>query len=813
LKKILFLFIALHATVCAAQPQAGVVAGVIEIQLQPETAEQVHQLHQTRRLNATPGQLQVGIRRFDELNTRFGAASLERIFPDAGEHEEKHRRAGLHLWYRLHFNKSSNTREAVKAYGALDEINAVSEVYPIKRIQSVPAADALPAEPVPAAAGNDPYFSEQWHYHNTGQTGTAGVDINLPEAWDITTGSTDVIVAVVDGGIDYTHPDIAANMWSGIGRNFINNTNTITPEDHGTHVAGTIAAVSNNGIGVAGIAGGSGSGNGVRLMSCQIFDNDGGDGDAVNAIVYAADHGAVICQNSWGYKEKEIYNSSDLVAIRYFINYAGSSKMKGGIVIFSAGNEGDNGNWYPGAWQEVLSVAAVGPTGRRANYSNYGATVDISAPGGDLQISSRTVLSTIPNGRYGWMQGTSMACPHVSGVAALVLSKFGSETYTPELLRERLLTTASPLPNDSYFESAQMGAGLVNAFKAVSDFVAVTGITLPAEHNVQVGRTDTLHAVVHPADATNQRIQWTSSSPDIAAIDEAKGIVTGVAEGTATITVITGDGGFMATTAVNVLPVFADSIRLAPQKLAINAGATGQVAVLFYPFDVTRKELEWHSKNEAVAAVDENGQITGVSLGNTYIVATTKDGRANKDSCLVTVVQPVTGIRILSDGIIRLVKGDTVTLHATVIPGNAYNKTIFWSSNNTKTVIVKNNILTAKDIGNAIVTVRTEDGNYTATVQVEVFEMEHVPQGFSPNSDGMNDYFVCTLDSRDTYTLSVFDRSGREHYRSSNYKNDWDGIANTGPHSGSKVPGNTYFYTLSAKKSGIVKKGFVVIKY
>ena len=357
-----------------------VLPGVMEIQLQPEIAEQVHQLHQAQRLNVTPGQLQVGVKRFDELNAQYNAVSLERIFPDAGEHEEKHRRAGLHLWYRLKVNESADMHEAVKAYDTLNEISTASVVYPIKRIQAVSAEDAIPAEPVPAATSNDPRFSEQWHYHNTGQTGTADEDINLPEAWDITTGSTDVMVAVVDGGIDYTHPDIAAN-WSGTGWNFINNSSVVTAENHGTHVAGTIAAVSNNGIGVAGIAGGNGSGNGVRLMSCQIFDNNDGNGNAAAAIIYAADNGAVICQNSWGYEEKDVYNSSDLPAIRYFIANAGSSKMKGGIVIFAAGNNHDSGKWYPAAWEEVVAVAAIGPTGRRAWYSNYDTWVDISAPG------------------------------------------------------------------------------------------------------------------------------------------------------------------------------------------------------------------------------------------------------------------------------------------------------------------------------------------------------------------------------------------------------------------------------------------------
>ena len=539
-----------------------VLPGVMEIQLQPEVAEQVHQLHQAQRLNVTPGQLQVGIKRFDELNAQYNAVSLERIFPDAGEHEEKHRRAGLHLWYRLKINQSADMHEAVKAYGTLNEISTASVVYPIKRIQAVPAEDAVPAEPVPAATSNDPRFSEQWHYHNTGQTGTADVDINLPEAWDITTGSTDVMVAVVDGGIDYTHPDLAGNMWSGIGRNFINQSQGVTPEEHGTHVAGTIAAVSNNGTGVAGIAGGSGSGNGIRLMSCQIFDNNDGDGDAARAITYAADHGAVICQNSWGYREKDVYNSSALTAIRYFIANAGSSKMKGGIVIFSAGNGEDNGNWYPAAWEEVVAVAAIGPTGRRASYSNYGTWVDISAPGGDTKVTSRTVLSTIPNSLYGWMQGTSMACPHVSGVAALIVSKYGHANFTPDSVRLRLTGSARSLvPYIGADAPAVMGAGLVDAKAALAPFSYITSINITncPQTPLQTGNTVRLSATFTPETAFDKRIVWSSANTSIATID-SEGLVKALGWGTVTVQARAQTGQAMASCVINVSPIAVESV-------------------------------------------------------------------------------------------------------------------------------------------------------------------------------------------------------------------------------------------------------------
>jgi gliding motility-associated-like protein len=121
--------------------------------------------------------------------------------------------------------------------------------------------------------------------------------------------------------------------------------------------------------------------------------------------------------------------------------------------------------------------------------------------------------------------------------------------------------------------------------------------------------------------------------------------------------------------------------------------------------------------------------------------------------------------------------------------------------------------VTAKQKGAAVITAKTEDGGYKATVSLTVDEAVHAPQGFSPNGDGVNDYFECVLDSRDAYTLNVFDRSGQVYYRSPDYQNDWDGTANTGPHTGHKVPAGTYFYTLSATGSGNAKKGYVIIKY
>ena len=312
---------------------------------------------------------------------------------------------------------------------------------------------------------NDPEYSKQWGYVNTA---SADYDINVHPVWDsYTTGNPNVIVAVVDEGVDITHTDLAANC-SDLNYNAINYNNTVVAGTHGTHVAGTIAAVNNNGIGVCGVSGGDAAKGekGVTIMSCEILrevirngKTQTLNGNSAVAIKWAADHGAVICQNSWGYSydrdgdgklnASELANAlageisaSDKSAIDYFIKYAGcdnngdqlaDSPMKGGLVVFAAGNENIQ-NGVPANYEPIIAVAAIDKNGKKANYSNYGDFVDIAAPGS-------SVYSTLPNGKYGYLSGTSMACPHVSGVAALLVSYLGGPGFTCDELKERILST------------------------------------------------------------------------------------------------------------------------------------------------------------------------------------------------------------------------------------------------------------------------------------------------------------------------------------------------------------------------------------
>lgn len=410
------------------------------------------------------GMVQTKSDALNNLTQELGVTSMRRLFPDAGEFEERTRREGLHRWYKVEYDPANSL---TKADFSLSGVKGIEYVEGQRKIRST-------------AVFNDPMLSNQWHYINATNK---GVDINVEKVWSTyTAGDPKVIVSVVDSGVDLNHEDLAGNTIAGGAdgsKNFTTGGYVINPDDHGTHVAGTIAAVNNNGLGVCGIAGGNAAAGegGVKILSCQIFGENGGDTPA--ALKWGADHGAVISQNSWGYvvdtdedgtisadeleraKNLQI-SSSEKAAVDYFIKYAGcdnsgnqlsASPMKGGVVIFAAGNDGLQYG-APANYDAVIAVGAMGADGKRASFSNYGDWVDIAAPG-------TAIRSTVPGG-YGNMQGTSMACPHVSGVAALVVSYFGGPGFTADMLKERLLNGANP---DILPENAKIGP-LVDALGA-----------------------------------------------------------------------------------------------------------------------------------------------------------------------------------------------------------------------------------------------------------------------------------------------------------------------------------------------------------
>lgn len=525
LKNLLFVFCLALLAGCQKDPDTestpvrdtDKVEGVIRMKLDRETAEALNVIR-TR-----SGRVLTGNISFDELCERYNVTGMERLFADNGC-AERTRKAGLDLWYIIRFEGSAE--QVAEDFGEIAGVNHVEIPRRITKVGGMSRKSGTPwrklmALPKAAPSNypfNDPLFGGQWPLYNDGTINAnaqAGADINVLPAWEKTAGRSDVIVAVVDEGVEYTHPDLAGNMWSGIGKNFCDRDNDdITwGEGHGTHVAGTIAAVSNNGIGISGIAGGTGGGNGAKIMSCEIFHPTDGHYDAnsnatADAIKYAADNGAVICQNSWGYAAGALsydqWSSADRAtkeAIDYFIRYAGMSPdgetqtgpMAGGVVIFAAGNEYSGQPGYPAAYEPCISVAAVSCSYEAAWYTNYGSTIDICAPGGgkganfiyNIDYNEGYNLSTLPtnlkngdrftytdyNGDketttidyvsttagYGYMQGTSMACPHVSGVAALIVSQFGAPGFTNEQLKEKLFSTARDI--DGYQGKVYDGSG------------------------------------------------------------------------------------------------------------------------------------------------------------------------------------------------------------------------------------------------------------------------------------------------------------------------------------------------------------------
>jgi len=415
----------------------------------------------------------------EEVMEDLGVVSFERVFPVDEEFEDRHREAGLHRWYRVRFDGGVPSPEAAERFACLGGVLNARAVNKVKIAEG-------------GTYFNDPMEYRQWHYHNSSPS---WADVNVLPVWrNYTRGSSDVIVSVVDGGIDLTHEDLAAAVvppGDNGSKNFMyNNTGyRIVAHDHGTHVAGTIGAINNNGKGVAGIAGGDAKAGeaGVKLLSCQVFQKDlqgGANFDA--ALVWGADHGAVVSNNSWGHDfvddrgnynkdaaeqshkfylqpNSGYYKDSLKDAIDYFNNYAGKNKsgqqtgpMAGGVVFFAAGNDG-RPYGSPAGYPGCMAVGAITNYGTRSNFSNYGDWVDICAPGVG-------VLSTYPGNTYGEASGTSMACPHVTGVAALVVSYCGGTGFTRDQLWDKMIGGA----NSADLPSSYRIGPLVDALGAIT---------------------------------------------------------------------------------------------------------------------------------------------------------------------------------------------------------------------------------------------------------------------------------------------------------------------------------------------------------
>lgn len=447
------------------------------------------------KINASKGIVQLDIPEMDRLNKAFKLKNASVLFLKSSNFKQQslHEQWGFDLWYDLVFPEKTDVRKLMEAYQQSGLFEVVEPLYKIETTGIKSTQTFIP---------NDARFNDQWSLKNTGQAGgTIGKDIQATDAWDIEKGKPEVIVAMVDRGIEYYHPDLAQNMWSGIGYNFLTNNNVITPETHGTCTAGIVGAVGNNSLGISGIAGGNGQINsGIRLMSCQTFAGsvNGGFGEA---LIWAADHGACIASNSWVFTNANVYRISVLDAIDYFCKYGGGNALQGGIAIFAGGNNGEDRLTYPACYEKVIGVAATNNRDIKSSFSNYGDWVDISAPAGDGNGDGADILTTNIGGGYVYFSGSSACAPQIAGVAALIASKLSGKASASDV-RNILLSTADDISslNPNYIN--KLGSGRVNAFKALQKAQAfLTAYT-----------TNAVASFTASIDCNNIALSWTKNT-------------------------------------------------------------------------------------------------------------------------------------------------------------------------------------------------------------------------------------------------------------------------------------------------------------
>jgi uncharacterized protein YjdB len=556
--------------------------------------------------------------------------------------------------------------------------------------------------------------------------------INTFEAWDYTMGSG-VTVAVLDTGAYVSNSDLGSNITlmpdvalEDTDNDFIGDSADGYDDDngHGTHVTGIIAATANNSFYGSGVAPAS------NVVVYDVFKNyevttTDGDGnivgtgewqfgaftsDIVDAVEQAVAYGAKVINMSFGGYSLD---SAKEDAINYAV-------ANGVIVVCSAGNNSTSQFHTPSDYENAVSVIYTDSNDLIGSVSNFGSEKDISAPGDNI-------ISTYMDG-YASASGTSMASPMIAGVCALILSADPTLTTDPAVIEDPSLTvtrlkallydTVDDLGDpgrDDYY-----GYGRVNAERAV---MAAMDMVYKVELDqdtmtVEIGHTGTLAETISPADADNKNVEWTSGDTGIATVS-GTGVVTGVAEGTTTITVTTQDGSFTDTCEVTVIPVVVTGVSLDKSESTIIIGGTDTLTATVTPEDAANKSVSWTSSNEAVATV-EGGVVTSLTAGETTITVITEDGDFSA-SCTIEVIPiPADGVS-LNKSSTTLYEGASELLSAAVSPDDAANKNVTWESNNTSVATVDSSgMITAVSEGSATITVTTESGSFTDTCSVTV---------------------------------------------------------------------------------------------
>lgn len=418
----------------------------------------------------------------ENIEDKFGVSIVERFDLDP---DLMGPQGGL---VRAKLPHGMNVEQAVKLLQADESVEFAEPNFRIYLEEPTPAADSSMASEQPEKTQPNDLHYKLWGLHNTGQTrGKRGADIEAKKAWEITVGDRDngPIIAVIDSGVDVAHPDLIQNLWTNPGEipgDGIDNDNNGVVDDvhgynafhhnndlfdgkvHGTHVAGTIGATGNNGIGITGVA------QEARLMPIRIFANTGHTNQAtvLRALNYADQMGARVTANSWGGIESKAMREA----------YEKSPALH----IASAGNSGRDNDLkphFPGSYpiDNMVAVAATDHKDQLGSFSNYGAkSVHLGAPGQDI-------YSTMPRNRYKSFSGTSMACPHVAGVAGLILTEYPEATN--EQVKARLLHGTEPLDT---LQDVTVSGGRLNAALALEHDQTSPGLPKRFEAKATAGR-------------------------------------------------------------------------------------------------------------------------------------------------------------------------------------------------------------------------------------------------------------------------------------------------------------------------------------